>query len=48
MPVRYSLGWAIMGPVSGGEESDVVLLIFCKRRAIELGKGIEKEQQKET
>ena len=22
MPVCYSLGWAIMGPVSGGEESE--------------------------
>ena len=22
MPVRYSLGWAIMGPVSGREESE--------------------------
>ena len=22
MPVRYSLGWAIMGPVSGSEESE--------------------------
>ena len=49
MPVRHSklMGWTIMGPAAAKKVS-VVLLIFCKRRAIELGKGIEKEQQKET